>query len=92
MLGLVAQPNALVQALDGLPARRHLLANLAKRRFELVRSEIGVHHLDEVPRDVVLLAQQRTARHLGRMRHEHGLDSNRRKRALDLVSRRRAAP
>ena len=71
---------------DSLPARRHLLADLAERRFELVRREIRVHHLDEMARDVVLLAQQRAARDLGRMRHEHGLDADRGERALDLVA------
>jgi hypothetical protein len=37
VLGLVAQPDAFVEALDGLPAGRHLLPNLAERRLELVR-------------------------------------------------------
>src|SRR6185503_15199225 len=86
VLGLVAEPYAFVQALDGLPARRHLLPDLTKRRFELVRREIGIHHLDQVPRDVVLLAQQRAARDLGRMRHEHWLKADVRERALDLVA------
>ena len=86
VLGFVAQANPFVQAFDGLPPRGHFLADLPQRRFELVRREIGIHHLDEVPRDVVLLAQQGAARHLGRVRHEHGLDSDRRQCALDLVA------
>ncbi len=86
VLRFVVQANALAQAFDGLPACSHLLANLAERRFELVRREVRVHHLDEVPRDVVLLAQQCPARDLGRMRHEHRLDADPCQRALDLVA------
>jgi hypothetical protein len=86
VLGFVAQAYAFVQALDGLPPSRHLLADLPENRLELVRREIGIHHLDEMPRDAVLLAQQRAARDLGRMRHEHGLDADAGQRALDLVA------
>ena len=86
VLGLVAQADALVETFDSLPTRRHLLPDLAERRFELERREIRVHHLDEMARDVVVLAQQRAARDLGRVRHEHGLDVDRGQRAFDLVA------
>ena len=85
MLRFVAQAYAFLGMLRRLPAGRHLLADLAERRFELLRREVRVHHLDEMARDAVLLAQQRAARDLGRQRGEHGLDLHGVDHALDLV-------
>ncbi len=85
MLGLVAQPHAGLRPLGRLPAGGHFLAHLAEHGFELVRREIRIHHVDEIARDAVLLAQQRAARDLGRMRREYRLDQDRRERPLELV-------
>ena len=86
MLGLVAQTYAFVGMLSRLPARRHVLPNLAERRAELVGREIRIHHPHETPRDALLLAQQRAARDLGRQRREHGLDKRAVEQPLDLVA------
>ena len=71
--------------LGGLPAGRHVLANLAERRAELVGREIRIHHPHEAARDALLLAQQRAACDLGRQRGEHRLDEDAAEQPLDLV-------
>ncbi len=85
VLGLIAEVHLLARELLGLPAGRHLEPDRPELGGDLVGRHVGVEHVQQVARDVLLLAQQGAARDLGRMGREDGLDAGPGDGLLDAV-------
>ena len=90
MFAFVRDRQPLAGIFGGLPAGRELGSNTLDRGMTLTRRLRRIQPVDQQPCDALLLAQQRTAGGLGRMRREDRLDADLPEQRLDLLQREAA--
>ena len=88
MLALVGHREAFARMLLGLPDARDLEPHARPQRIELRDHQRGIEPVEQTLGDVLLLAQDRPARRLGRMRGEYRLDAHRSYQRERLLERK----